>query len=190
MARKRTRPGREDSTEAQQNSNDPESRTFSNGREAPSDYSPSGHRDTRESGTRGRAKKLAEGWSFKSVGDDSAWEEYFEEAKGEVNWDDYIKWLKRKGWECIEPYPYENPEGDLLYEVWRFEYAKLPSKKLFVPRHKENGKWVRGMPPVRVPYNLPELLKQPDEDITMVEGEKGANAAMKKGILATCIHGQ
>src|SRR5262249_10819129 len=41
-----------------------------------------------------------------------------------------------------------------------------------------------------VPYNLPEVLKRPDEEITLVEGEKGANATMKKGVLATCIHGQ
>jgi hypothetical protein len=128
--------------------------------------------------------------SIRAVGDDSAWEEYKKEAEGEVNWDDYVKWLKRKGWEYIEPYRYENPGGDLLYEVWRFEYAKLPSKKLFAPRHKENGKWVRGMPPVRVPYKLQELLKRPNEEITLVEGEKGTNAAMKKGILTTCIHGQ
>src|SRR5262249_30473223 len=134
-------------------------------------YSPSGHYDPREArSSRGRAKKLAEVWSVQGVGDTSAWEEYFEEAKGEVNWDDYVKWLKRKGWEYIETYPYPNPDGDLLYEVWRFEYAKLRSKKLFVPRHKENGKWVRGMPPVRVPYNLLELSKRPDEEITLVEG--------------------
>jgi hypothetical protein len=46
------------------------------------------------------------------------------------------------------------------------------------------------MPPVRVPYNLPKLLKRLDEEITLVEGEKGANATMKKGILTTCVHGQ
>ena len=46
------------------------------------------------------------------------------------------------------------------------------------------------MPPVRVPYNLPELLKRLDEEITLVEGEKGVNTVIKKEILATCVHGQ
>ena len=160
-------------------------------KEAPSDYNPSGHREPRESRSRGRAKKLAEAWAFQSVGDASYWEEYIEEAKEKVEWNDYVKWLKRKkGYEYIESYPYLNPEGDLLYEVCRFEYALLRRNKLFIPRHKEDGKWVRFMPPVRVPYNLPKLLKRLDEEITLVEGEKGANATMKKGILTTCVHGQ
>jgi hypothetical protein len=185
------RPGdREGARASDRKSNEKDTTRSRDGREEGFNYNPSGHFDPREPrSSRGRAKKLAEAWSFQSIGDDSAWEEYFEEAKGEVNWDDYVKWLKRKGWEYIEPYRYENPNDDLLYEVWRFEYAKLRSKKLFVPRHKENGKWVRGMPPVRVPYNLLQLLKRPDENITLVEGEKGVNA-VKKEILATCIHGQ
>src|SRR5262245_13784109 len=177
MARKGTRPGREDSTEAQQNSNDPNFNLKHDEREEGS-YSPSGHFDPREGrSSRGRAKKLAEAWAFQSVGDASYWEEYIEEAKERVEWNDYVKWLKRKkGYEYIESYPYLNPEGDLLYEVCRFEYALLRRNKLFIPRHKEDGKWVRFMPPVRVPYNLPELSKRPDEEITLVEGEKGANA--------------
>jgi len=192
MARKGKRPSRGQSTEAQQNNSDKGYNRSETEREAPSDYNPSGHFDPREPrSSRGRAKKLAMGWAFQSVGDASYWEEYIEEAKERVEWNDYVKWLKRKkGYEYIESYPYPNPEGSLLYEVCRFEYALLRRNKLFIPRHKEDGKWVRFMPPVRVPYNLPELLKRLDEEITLVEGEKGANALMAKGILATCIHGQ
>jgi hypothetical protein len=48
-------------------------------------YSPSGHREPRESRTRGRAKKLAETWAFQSVGDASYWEEYMKKPKKKSN---------------------------------------------------------------------------------------------------------
>ena len=44
--------------------------------------------------------------------------------------------------------------------------------------------------PVRVPYKLPELAKRPNEPITLVEGEKGAEFLLSKGLLATCVQGQ
>ena len=43
---------------------------------------------------------------------------------------------------------------------------------------------------MRVPYDLPELLARPDDEIELVEGEKGVEFLKKLGLLATCVQGQ
>jgi len=178
----------------------PEYTESRDGKEGGLDYTPSGHRDPRESrSSHGRVKRLAEYMSRRAVGDDSAVEEYMEEARREIaaekadegmSWADYLHWQKLDGWEDKDKYPYQNPNGKLLYENVRFIFGALPSEKTFRPRHYRNGKLIVGAGPVRVPYNLQELQKRPNERIALVEGEKGVNDLMAKGILATCIMGQ
>jgi len=182
------------------NQNGPEFNESREKREEGLNYSPSGHFDPREArSSRGRVKRLAEYMSRGAVGDDSAVEEYIEEARREIAaekadegmlWADYLHRQKREGWEDKDAYPYHNPEGKTLYENVRLIFGALPSEKTFRPRHYQNGKLIVGAGPVRVPYNLPELQKRLDERIALVEGEKGVNALMAKGILATYIMGQ
>jgi hypothetical protein len=139
---------------------------------------------------RGPVKRRAEYIARMEVGDASEWEQFVEQAEGDVSWDAYEAWLKRKGWQFFRGYEYPNDEGNLLYEALRYEYHLMPSKKKFVLRHREGDTWVRGAGPVRVPYNLPELLARPNDEIDLVEGEKGAEYVKKAGRLASCVQGQ
>jgi AAA domain len=195
MARKLKRPGGKvsSSTRAQDvRSNEAESTVNPPRWEAPSEsLHYSGHFDTRPTGkSSAKVKRRAETMARFSTGHADDREEFIEEAKGEVRWEAYETWLIRRGWEHIKNYAYPNPEGQTLYETQRYHYRLLPSKKKFVPRHLENNSWVHGPGPVCVPYNLPELLKRPDDDITLVEGEKAVEYLKRKKLLASCVQGQ
>jgi hypothetical protein len=158
----------------------------------------SGHYDDRKRDNHGdqeiisgAVRRRAEYIAKQEVGDASEWGYYLEQAKGGISDDNYQDWLKRRGWDLVETYnDYKNQEGQQLYAARRYHYRLMPSKKIFVLVHREGGRWVRGAGPVRVPYRLPEMLARVDEDITLVEGEKGAIAAAKAGLLATCVQGQ
>jgi hypothetical protein len=153
----------------------------------------SGNFDSRRKDNRvdGRVKRRAIYISSREFGDGNDWEQFLEQAKDDISFEKYESWLNRRGWEHDEDYRYANPKGYLLYDAQRYHYRSLPSKKMFVLRHRnENDSWVRGAGPVRVPYNLPELLNRPNDDITLVEGEKAVNDLKRKGLLATCVQGQ
>ena len=79
----------------------------------------------------------------------------------------------------------------MLYECHRYIYKKFPSKKKFIVRHTDDeGRIVFNAGPARVPYNLPELLARPDDDIELVEGEKAVELIKNQAWLATCVQGQ
>ena len=63
-------------------------------------------------------------------------------------------------------------------------------QETFILRHRVGEAWEFGARPARVPYNLPELTERPNDDITLVEGEKAVEYQKAKGILATCVQGQ
>ena len=147
---------------------------------------PSGHHDTRKPD--GRVKRRAEDLARREVGDPTDWEAFTAEAEGDLRWENYEAYLARLGWQRAGIFPYLNPNSSLLYEALRYNYVLMPTKKIFKLRHRINGPWIHGAGPVRVPYNLPELLRRADEDIILVEGEKGVDRL--KPLLGSCVQGQ
>jgi hypothetical protein len=87
---------------------------------------PSGNHDTR---VKASVKHRAEYLSQRDVGSVENWEDYIEEAKGYVSKDDSKKWMEGRGFTLVESYPYHNPERQLLFEMQRYEYKLLKSKK-------------------------------------------------------------
>ena len=146
--------------------------------------------DHREAEPSRKVKRRAEELARWEVGDAGDWEQFVDQANGEIKWENYEAWLMRRGWQLAQTHKYDNPDGHPLYEALRFNFHLLPTKKIFPLRHREGNAWVRGAGPVRVPYNLPELLKRPNDEITLVEGEKGVDHLKKQGLLASCIQGQ
>jgi RecA-family ATPase len=118
------------------------------------------------------------------------WDQFVEQAKDEITWENFQKWQEAKGWKKTNTYDYESLGGYILYQSVRFEYQLLPSEKKFLLRHCVGHKWTNSAGPVRVPYNLPELIKRADEPITFVEGEKAVESLKQQGLLATCVQGQ
>lgn len=81
-------------------------------------------------------------------------------------------------------YPYTTQDGEIVYEVIRFE------PKDFRQRRIENGKTVwnlQGVTPL--PYNLAELVAHPKRPIFLTEGEKDVENLKKLGLLASCNSG-
>jgi len=83
----------------------------------------------------------------------------------------------------VDKYRYENKDGNLSYNVVRFE------PKDFRPQ-RPDGKWIlEGVE--RVPYRLPQMLTGIKEgrDIILLEGEKDCDNAEKIGLVATTFAG-
>ena len=83
----------------------------------------------------------------------------------------------------VATYDYTDEEGALLHQTVR----KDPKK--FLQRHRNGGReWVWNLKGVRVVlYRLAELVADDaDRTVTIVEGEKDADALAAKGYLATC----
>jgi RecA-family ATPase len=159
-------------------------------------FTASGNYDTdeepREDGRsrRRKSKERAEFISRMEVGDESEWEQFEDQADGQIGWENYEAWLGKRGWQFAEKFNYVSPRQDLLYEAHRYNFRLMPSKKIFILRHKEGDKWVRGAGPVRVPYNLAAMLANPNDEIAFQEGEKGVEAAKRVGLLSACVQGQ
>lgn len=82
----------------------------------------------------------------------------------------------------VERYRYERANGELAFEVWRFE------PKDFRPYHLGlSGEWEKGYGTDDRPlYRLPELLKaDPKEPVFICAGEKDARNLMRLGLVAT-----
>lgn len=83
----------------------------------------------------------------------------------------------------IVTYPYHDANGNLLFEVVRFE------PKTFRQRHPDGaGGWIWNLKGVkRVLYRLPEVIKaaSQDKDIFLVEGEKDVESLRGIGLTAT-----
>lgn len=84
----------------------------------------------------------------------------------------------------VARYPYRDEQGDLLYEVVRYE------PKSFAQRRPDgNGGFRWGLDGVRrVPYRLPELLSTVST-VYVAEGEKDADRLAELGLTATCNPG-
>lgn len=83
-------------------------------------------------------------------------------------------------------YPYEDENGNLLFEAVRLKNPKSFRQRVPIPGGKD--KWsIKGVR--RVIYNLPNVLEAIEEDRTifLVEGEKDADALIKRGLVATTV---
>jgi RecA-family ATPase/DNA polymerase I-like protein with 3'-5' exonuclease and polymerase domains len=81
---------------------------------------------------------------------------------------------------------YRNAAGEDYERVDKY-VDSATGKKGFPSVHKENGKWVKGAPAIRLPFGLPELLKagRADQDLHITEGEKDALTLRTLGYHAT-----
>jgi len=86
--------------------------------------------------------------------------------------------------QIVAEYDYRDEEGDLLFQVVRFE------PKDFRQRRPDcNGGWDWKLNGVRrVPYRLPELFRamKAGKTIYIAEGEKGVDKLIAAGVAATC----
>jgi 5S rRNA maturation endonuclease (ribonuclease M5) len=82
-----------------------------------------------------------------------------------------------------DTYPYQDEEGDSLYEQVRFA-----DKSFAFRRPAESGGWLWNMDGVRrVLYHLPEVIAA--NEVFIVEGEKDVESLRKWGLVATCNPG-
>ncbi|WP_313194529.1 AAA family ATPase [Shinella zoogloeoides] len=97
----------------------------------------------------------------------------------------YDAHLIRQGYSCTAEYDYTTPDGEILFQVLRYEHAVEP--KTFLQRQPDgNGGWHsgRGSP---VLYRLHELAENVDDPVFIVEGEKDADRLASFGYLATTV---
>lgn len=83
---------------------------------------------------------------------------------------------KRK---IVETYDYADPQGNLIYQVVRF------NDKTFSQRHRNgNGSWTWGMRGImQTLYNLPLLSSA--KEVIVVEGERDCESMMRAGFITT-----
>jgi putative DNA primase/helicase len=90
--------------------------------------------------------------------------------------------------EAAAIYNYQNADGNLAFQVLRFEHSAKGGnrRKTFRQRRPDgNGGWHSNVPPeVRTIYNLPAVLKA--DTVLVCEGEKDCDTAISKGLVATC----
>ena len=87
----------------------------------------------------------------------------------------------------VASYRYESGDGELLFEVVRFEPKGFAQR---TPDGSGGFRWGRkGVP--EVPYQLPEILAAvaAEDTVYVVEGEKDAEALCDVGCVATCNAG-
>ena len=81
-------------------------------------------------------------------------------------------------------YNYYDDNGELRYQVLRFEPRR------FIQRQPAGESWVYNMDGVEpLPYRLPDIIKNPEAPIFIVEGEKCADTLARHGLVATSSHG-
>ncbi len=86
---------------------------------------------------------------------------------------------KKQG-KLIATYNYADENGELLYQVCRYE------PKDFRQRRPDGSGWRWSIKDVRkVPYNLPAMLAKPSNTVLIVEGEKDADNLHALGLLST-----
>jgi hypothetical protein len=91
--------------------------------------------------------------------------------------------LTSQGYTLAAEYDYATPDGEVLYQVLRYEH---PTKdKTFLQRRPDGrGGWLsgRGEPII---YRWQEVASRPSEAVYIVEGEKDADNLAAVGLLAT-----
>ena len=81
-------------------------------------------------------------------------------------------------------YNYYDDNGELRYQVLRFEPRR------FIQRQPAGESWVYNMDGIEpLPYRLPDIIKNPEAPIFIVEGEKCADTLARHGLVATTSHG-
>jgi hypothetical protein len=96
--------------------------------------------------------------------------------------------FERNGdWQIVAAYDYTDKNGELLFQVVRFEPKDFRQRK---PDGVGGWEWKLGKTR-RALYRLPRIVEAEGrgEDIMVVEGEKDADALHQLGIAATCNPG-
>lgn len=89
---------------------------------------------------------------------------------------------EKNGKRIVGVYPYHGSDGELRFEVIRYEPKKFSQRQ---PDGQGGYIWnLKGVD--RVPYRLPELIAaNPDATVFIPEGEKHVDALMAHGLVAT-----
>ena len=89
--------------------------------------------------------------------------------------------------ELVATYVFSDWEDNPVAEKRRYQYADgSKTFEIFLPGEKYPG--LHGKSNSDVPlYNLPSILKSPNETVYIVEGEKMADACIEHGLLATTL---
>jgi RecA-family ATPase len=101
--------------------------------------------------------------------------------------------LQRNGYRITTVYDYQDEAGILLYQNVRLErYARdgRRTDKTFRQRRPNptTSGWIENLTGLRrLPYRLPELMRRPEKDVHLTEGEKDADNLAKLGLLSTSI---
>lgn len=91
--------------------------------------------------------------------------------------------LIRRGYALTAEYDYATPDGEVLFQVLRYEHAT--ESKTFMQRQPDgSGGWLSGRPDPII-YRWPEIASRPGESVYVVEGEKDADNLIAAGLLAT-----
>jgi 5S rRNA maturation endonuclease (ribonuclease M5) len=86
----------------------------------------------------------------------------------------------------VARYEYKDADDKPSYEVIRFEPKTFRQRRF----DSETQKYVPGVKDVTpLPYNLPQIIKEKDKTIYIVEGERDVECLKEKGLLATCNSG-
>jgi hypothetical protein len=84
--------------------------------------------------------------------------------------------------ELVTTYDYIDESRHLLFQV-----CKYTPKSFNQRRPDGKGKWIYNIKGVRlIPYNLPEIIKEKNKEIFIVEGEKDVETLRKIGLIASC----
>jgi putative DNA primase/helicase len=85
----------------------------------------------------------------------------------------------------VATYDYHDEQGELLFQVCRFEPKDFRQRK---PDGKGGWSWsVKGVR--QVPFNLPAIVKDSKRIVCVVEGEKDVQSLERIDVLATCNAG-
>lgn len=93
--------------------------------------------------------------------------------------------LTSRGYHHVVTYDYVLEDGELLFEVLRYEHGTEP--KTFIQRRPDGkGGWFagRGEP---ILYRIPDLLANGDDPVMVTEGEKDADRLAELGFVATTV---
>lgn len=95
----------------------------------------------------------------------------------------YDAHLIRRGYALKAEYDYATPDGEVLFQVLRYEHGT--ESKTFMQRQPDGkGGWLSGRPDPII-YRWPEIASRPGEPVYVVEGEKDVDTLIAAGLLAT-----
>jgi hypothetical protein len=102
--------------------------------------------------------------------------------------------LEQLGFALKKTYPYTGPNGDLLYQVLRYQHKIVKSEKKFAMRRPTteliSDEWFADGGEIKVPYRWQDLIKHPKEMVIVTEGEDDTDRMYKEGLVATTVAGQ